>query len=99
MPGHPQSNAQGEVFNKIIAKYLSSFVDSWIDLPWEQYLPALQFSYNTSYHLTNATTPFELLYGMKPRTQSIPGQGIQRKFYGESFTSERLSKFCKRQGK
>jgi hypothetical protein len=59
-------------------------------LDWEQYLPALRFSYNTSYHSTIATTPFELLYGMKARTPSLPGQDIQRKFYGESFASERL---------
>jgi len=59
-------------------------------LDWEQYLPALQFSYNTSYHSTISTTPFELLYGMKPRTPSIPGQDVQRVFYGESFASERL---------
>ena len=88
-PGHPQCNAQAEVFNKTMAKYLASFVDS-STLDWEQYLPALQFSYNTSYHSTIATTPFELLYGMKPRTPSLPGQDIQRKFYGESFASERL---------
>ncbi len=59
-------------------------------LDWEQYLPALRFSYNTSYHSTISTTPFELLYGMKPRTPSIPGQDVQRKFYGESFAAERL---------
>ena len=88
-PGHPQCNAQAEVFNKTMAKYLASFVDN-STLDWEQYLPALQFSYNTSYHSTIATTPFELLYGMKARTPSLPGQDIQRKFYGESFASERL---------
>jgi transposase InsO family protein len=88
-PAHPQCNAQAEVFNKTMAKYLASFVDE-STLDWEQYLPALQFSYNTSYHSTIATTPFELLYGMKPRTPSIPGQDVQRKFYGESFASERL---------
>ena len=27
---------------------------------------------------------------MKARTPSLPGQDIQRKFYGESFASERL---------
>ncbi len=70
-PGHPQCNAQAEVFNKTMAKYLASFVDE-STLDWEQYLPALQFSYNTSYHSTIQTTPFELLYGMKPRTPSIP---------------------------
>jgi len=54
-PGHPQCNAQAEVFNKTMAKYLASFVDE-STLDWEQYLPALQFSYNTSYHSTIATT-------------------------------------------
>jgi hypothetical protein len=48
------------------------------------------FSYNTSYHSTIHTTPYELLYGMKPRTPSLPATDIQRKFYGESFASERL---------
>ena len=48
------------------------------------------FSYNTSYHSTTHTTPYELLYGMKPRTPSLPAADIQRKFYGESFASERL---------
>jgi transposase InsO family protein len=85
----PQHNAQAEVFNKRMSKYLASFVDG-STLDWEQYLPALQFSYNTSYHSTIATTPYELLYGMKPRTPSIPGQDIQRKFYGKSFAAERL---------
>jgi len=66
----PQCNAQAEVFNKTMAKYLASFVDG-STLDWEQYLPALQFSYITSYHSTIATTPNELLYGMKPRTPSI----------------------------
>jgi len=74
-PGHPQCNAQAEVFNKTLAKYLASFVDE-STLDWEQYLPALQFSYNTSYHSTILTAPFELLYGMKPRTPSIPGQDV-----------------------
>jgi len=86
-PGHPQCNVQAEVFNKTMAKYLASLVDG-STLDWEQYLPALQFSYNTSYHSTILITPFELLYGMKPRTPSIPGQDVQRKFYGESFVAE-----------
>jgi hypothetical protein len=88
-PGHPQCNAQAEVFNKTMAKYLASFVhESTLD--WEQYLPALQFFYNTSYHSTISTTPFELLYVMKSRTPTIPGQDVQRKFDGESFAAERL---------
>ncbi len=34
---HPQCNAQAEVCNKTIAKYLNSFVDE-TTLDWEQYL-------------------------------------------------------------
>ena len=72
-PAHPQCNAQVEVFNKTVAKYLASFVDS-TTLDWEQYIPALMFSYNTSYHSTIMTTPFELLFGLRPRTPTLPGQ-------------------------
>jgi hypothetical protein len=50
----------------------------------------LQFLYNNSYHSTIATNPYELLYGIKPRAPSIPGQDIQRKLYGQSFAVEQL---------
>jgi hypothetical protein len=46
-------------------------------------------SYNTSYHSTIATTPFELLFGEKPRMPSFPIPEIQRKNYGESSSAER----------
>ena len=88
-PAHPQCNSQVEVFNKTVAKYLSSFVNT-STLDWEQYIPALMFAYNTSYHSTIMSTPFELLYGMKPRLPSFPNQDIQRLHYGESFASQRL---------
>ena len=48
------------------------------------------FSYNTSFHSTTHTTPYELLYGIKPRTPSLSATDIQRKFYEESFASEIL---------
>ena len=88
-PAHPQCNSQVEVFNKTVAKYLSSFVHT-STLYWEQYIPALMFAYNTSYHSTIMSTPFELLYGMKPRLPSFPNQNIQQLHYGESFASQRL---------
>ena len=84
---HPQCNAQAEVANKTIAKYLASFVDS-STLDWELYLPPLMFSYNTSYHKSVGNTPFYLTFGMSPRTLAFPGPDIQRKFYGESDAAE-----------
>jgi hypothetical protein len=47
-------------------------------------------AYNTSYHSTIATTPFELLFGVRPRLPSLPAPEIQRQHYGESFPAERL---------
>jgi hypothetical protein len=45
-------------------------------------------SYNTSYHSTIATTPFELLFGEKPRLPSFPNPDIQMLHYGESTSAE-----------
>ena len=56
-PAHPQCNAQAEVANKTIAKYLSHVVDS-NTLDWELYLPPMAFSYNTTLHRTVKATPF-----------------------------------------
>jgi hypothetical protein len=85
---HPQCNAQFEVFNKTVKKYLASLVDDTM-LDWENFLPALMLSYNTCYHSTIATTPFELLFGAKPRLPSFPNLDIQRVHYGESISTER----------
>ena len=75
-PYHPQCNAQVEVFNKTVKKYLASYVDE-TTLNWEEFLPALMLAYNTSYHSTIATTPFELLFGVRPRLPSLPAPEIQ----------------------
>jgi hypothetical protein len=50
-------------------------------LNWDEFLPALMLAYYTSYHSTIATTPFELLFGVRPR---------QHQHYSESFPAERL---------
>ena len=74
---HPQCNAQAEVCNKTIAKYLNSFVDE-TTLDWEQYLAPMAFSYNTSLHRSIKTTPYFLTYGQDARIPSFPSPDIQR---------------------
>jgi hypothetical protein len=88
-PYHPQCNSQVEVFNKIVKKYLASYVDE-ITLNWDKFLQALMLAYNTSYHYTTAMTPFELLFGIRPRLPSLPAPEIQCQHYGESFPAECL---------
>jgi hypothetical protein len=60
-------------------------------LNWETFLPALAISYNTSYHSTIATTPFELLFGEKARLPSFPNEDIQQIHYGETSAAERFN--------
>ena len=88
-PYHPQCNSQVEVFNKTVKKYLASYVND-STLNWDEWLPALMLAYNTSYHSTIATTPFELLFGVKPRLPSLPAPDIERHHYGESIAAERF---------
>jgi hypothetical protein len=66
---------------------LASFVDDTA-LNWETFLPALLLSYNTSYHSTIATTPFELLFGEKAWLPSFPNENIQKIHYGETTAAE-----------
>jgi len=89
-PAHPQCNAQVEVFNKTVKKFLQSFVDD-TTLNWETFLPSLAISYNTSYHSTIATTPFELLFGEKARLPSFSNEDIQQIHYGETSAAERFN--------
>ncbi len=89
-PVHPQCNSQVEVFNKTVKKYLASFVDDTA-LNWETFLPALALSYNTSYHSTIATTPFELLFFEKARLTSFPNEDIQKVHYSETTAAERFN--------
>jgi len=67
---HPQANAQAEVANKTIARYLASYVDE-TTLDWEQFIPPMMFSYNTSFHRSIKTSPFFLTFGVHP---NLPNQ-------------------------
>jgi hypothetical protein len=77
-----------EVFNKRVKKKLLQSFDNDTTLSWETFLPALALNYNTSYHSTIATTPFELLSGEKVRLPSFPNEAIKKLRYGETSPAE-----------
>jgi hypothetical protein len=62
---HPQTNGQTEVVNKFLETYLRCFA-SENQNQWAQWLPLVEWWYNTSYHKTTRMTPFEAVYGQKP---------------------------------
>ncbi|MGV0982828.1 MAG: hypothetical protein ACOYB0_10755, partial [Polynucleobacter sp.] len=86
---HPQCNAQAEVFNKTISRYLTSVV-GMNTLDWELYLAPLKFSYNTSFHRTIQTSPYFVTFGQHARQPAFQQGDLQRKYYGESSAAEKF---------
>ncbi len=67
-PYHQQTNAQAEVCNKIIAAYYLKTQVQNSTLDWKQYMGPMMFAHNTRYHRSIKTTPFEVTFGIEPRT-------------------------------
>lgn len=65
-PYRPQSNGQTERFNRTLAASLSTYVDR-NQKDWPDYLQAVTFAYNITEHSVTRVSPFELVFGRKPR--------------------------------
>jgi hypothetical protein len=62
---HPQTDDQTEVVNKCLETYLRCLASD-MKYQWAQWLPLVEWFYNTSYHTTTRMTPFEVVYGKNP---------------------------------
>lgn len=62
---HPQSNGQTEVVNKWLETYLRCMCS---DKPsnWSKWLTLAEWWYNTNFHSSIQTTPYEVVYGQAP---------------------------------
>ena len=69
---HSESNGQTKRVNQILEDMLRSYVTKK-QSNWEEYLPLLEFAYNSSKHSATGFTPFMLMYGFQPRSPMAVG--------------------------
>ena len=73
---HPQSDGQTERVNQILEDMLRAYV-SRKQSAWEDYLPMVEFAYNSAKHSSTGYSPFMLMYGFQPRSPVTVGyQGL-----------------------
>jgi hypothetical protein len=68
---HPQTDGQSERVNQCLEQYLCCAVQDHPKL-WRRMLAMAEFWYNTSYHTTIGTTPFQTLYQQEPNFGAFP---------------------------
>ena len=65
-PYNPQCNGNAEKSCGTVRRMLMHYLNPMKN-DWDEYLPKVTFTYNTSEHRITGFTPFELLYGRTPR--------------------------------
>ena len=63
---HPQTDGQTEVINKSLGDFLRSLVTEHHS-QWDHILPQAEFAYNDLFNKRTGQSPFQIVYGMKPR--------------------------------
>ncbi|XP_074298103.1 uncharacterized protein LOC141628919 [Silene latifolia] len=62
---HPQTDGQTEVVNKCLETYLRCMTGEH-PKDWAQWIPLAQWWYNSNFHTSIGTTPFEVVFGQPP---------------------------------
>ena len=88
---HPECNGLTERFNRTLKTMLSGFVDENQN-NWDKLLGKLVFAYNVSIHSATGYTPYELMFGRKPKlpidlVTSHPNQPTDQPNSGDVFVN------------
>ena len=71
---HPQSDGQSEVVNRCLETYLRCMTGER-PKEWSKWLSLAEYWYNTNFHTSIQTTPYEVVYGQPPPSPIAYVQG------------------------
>jgi len=74
---HPQTDGQTEAIKKCLETYLKCFTLE-NQHHWVQWLPLVEWWYNTNYHTTTKMTPYEVVYGQLPPSSTSYIKGCSK---------------------
>ena len=88
---HPQSDGQTERSNRTIEEMTRPYCNDHTD-DWDDFLPAVEFAYNSSKQASTGASPFMLNYGFEPATPlallSAPSRVNQAEREGADFLAK-----------
>ena len=82
---HPASNAQAEVLNKKLSKYLTANESEAGLLDWEKMIPSCQYAYNLSVHKALKNSPYSVLFGVDANTPLNHTGFVTKPIYGPDY--------------
>ncbi|RYA67920.1 hypothetical protein DD598_26420, partial [Enterobacter cloacae complex sp. 2DZ2F16B1] len=86
---HPQIDGYTERVNQVLEYMLRAYV-SKKQSDWEEYLPILEFAYNSAKHVTTGFSPFMLMYGFQPRSPITVGLATKKLQQVKDFLQDRM---------
>ncbi|WP_252407363.1 hypothetical protein, partial [Escherichia coli] len=85
----PQTDGQTERINQVLEDMLRAYV-SKKQTDWEDYLPILEFAYNSAKHVTTKFSPFMLMYGFQPRSPVMVGLATEKLQQVKEFLADHM---------
>ncbi len=96
-PGHPEGDGQAERMMRTIRSQLVRNLTNSSVRDWDDMIPYLEFSYNTTVHTSTGFSPFYLVYGRQPRLPSEVMYGSYRApEMGETRPQAQARQMCNR---